>query len=101
MCRDTNDLLRSVHGIGPVLTTAASANLLELSTVTKKQIAALAGVALRNRDSGTLHGTRMVWGGRTQIPATLYMATILATDYNPRQSRHSISACVGWAKPRR
>lgn len=50
--------------------------------MTKKQIAALAGVAPRNRDSDTLHGTRMVWGGRTQIPATGYMATIVTTGYN-------------------
>ena len=59
-----------------------ASNLLELSTVTKKQIATLAGVAPRNRDSGTLHGTRMVWDGRTQVPATGYMATIVTTGYN-------------------
>ena len=70
VCRDTDDLLCSVPDVGPVLTTTAPANLLELRTVTKKQIAALAGVAPRNRDSGTVHGTRMVWGGRTKISAT-------------------------------
>ena len=66
-----------------MLTTSVLANLPELGTVTNKQIAALAGMAPLNRDSGTLHGKRMVWGGRAQFPATLYMATIVATGYNP------------------
>ena len=51
--------------------------------MTNTQIAALADVAPLNRDSGTLHETRMVWGGRTQVPATGYMATIVTTGYNP------------------
>ena len=72
VCRDTDDLLRSVPAVEPVLTTTVPTNFLELNTVTKKQIAALAGVAPRNRDSGTVHGTGMVGGGRTQIPATGY-----------------------------
>jgi transposase len=63
-----------------VLTTTAPANFLELSTVTKKQIAALEGVAPRNRDSGTVHGTGMVWGRTHADPG--YMATIVATGYN-------------------
>ena len=81
--RAKDDLLRSVPGVGPVLTTTVLANLPELGTLTNKQIAALAGVAPLNRDSGTLHGKRMVWGGRAQVRATLYMAAIVATRYNP------------------
>ena len=76
VCRNTDDLLRNVPDVGPVLTTTVPTNLLELSTVTKKQIAALAGVAPRSRDSGTVHGTRMVWDGRTQIPATGYTLAV-------------------------
>ena len=82
VCRNTDDLLRGVPEVEPVLTTTVPTNFLELNTVTKKQIAALANVAPRNCDSGTAHGTRMVGGGRTQIPATGYMATIVATGYN-------------------
>ena len=59
-----------------MLTTTVPTNFLELNTVTKKQIAALAGVAPRNRDSGTVHGTGMVWDGRTQIPETGYNLAI-------------------------
>jgi transposase len=62
--REKEELLRSVPGIGPVLTTTLLANLPELGTLTHKQIAALVGVAPLNRDSGTLRGKRTVWGGR-------------------------------------
>jgi len=59
-----------------VLTTTVLANLPELGTLTNKQIAALAGVAPRNHDSGTLHGKRMRWGGRAQVRATGYNPAI-------------------------
>lgn len=81
--RTTDDLLRSVPGVGPVLTTTVLANLPELGTLTHKQIAALVGVAPLNRDSGTFHGKRLVWGGRAHVRAALYMAAIVATRYNP------------------
>jgi transposase len=81
--REKEELLRSVPGIGPVLTTTLLANLPELGTLTHKQIAALVGVAPLNRDSGTLRGKRMVWGGRAQVRAALYMAAIVAARFNP------------------
>lgn len=81
--REKEELLRSVPGIGPVLTTTLLANLPELGTLTHKQIAALVGVAPLNRDSGTLRGKRTVWGGRAQVRAALYMAAIVATRFNP------------------
>jgi transposase len=76
-------LLRSVPGIGPVLTTTLLANLPELGTLTHKQIAALVGVAPLNRDSGTLRGRRTVWGGRARVRTALYMAAIVAVRFNP------------------
>jgi transposase len=81
--REKEELLRSVPGIGPVLTTTLLANLPELGTLTHKQIAALVGVAPLNRDSGTLRGKRAVWGGRAQVRAALYMAAIVAARFNP------------------
>ena len=80
--REKEELLRSVPGIGPVLTTTLLANLPELGTLTHKQIAALVGVAPLNRDSGTLWGKRTVWGGRAQVRAALYMAAIVAARFN-------------------
>src|SRR5213594_4811446 len=81
--REKEDLLRSVPGVGPVLTTTLLANLPELGTLTGKQIAALVGVAPLNRDSGTLRGKRTVWGGRAQVRAVLYMGALVAARYNP------------------
>ena len=68
--------VRSVPGVGPVLSTTVRANLPELGTLTNKEIAALVSVAPLNYDSGTLHGKRMVWGKRAQAWGTLYMALI-------------------------
>ena len=69
--------------MGPVLTTTLLAELPELGTLTGKQIAALVGVAPLNRDSGTWRGKRTVWGGRAPIRATLYMAALVASRFNP------------------
>ena len=81
--REKDDLLRSVPGVGPVLTTTLLANLPELGTLTGKHIAALVGVAPLNRDSGTWRGKRTVWGGRAQVRAVLYMGAIVAARFNP------------------
>ena len=76
-------LLRTIPGVGPTLTTTLIAHLPEMGYATHKEIAALAGVAPFNRDSGTWRGKRSVWGGRAQIRAVLYMATLVATRCNP------------------
>ena len=77
------NLLRSVPGVGPTLSTTLLIELPELGKLNKKQIAALVGVAPLNRDSGTLRGKRTVWGGRATVRGPLYMATLVATRYNP------------------
>lgn len=61
--REQEEVLRSVPGVGPVLITTLFANLPELGTLTRKAVAALAGVAPFPRDSGTLKGRRAIWGG--------------------------------------
>ena len=81
--REKDQLLQSVPGVGPVLTSTLLASLPELGTLTHKQIAALVGVAPLNRDSGTLRGRRTVWGGRAQVRAVLYMGAIVAARFNP------------------
>lgn len=81
--RERDDLLQSVPGVGPVLSVTLLAELPELGTLNRKQIASLVGVAPLNRDSGSLRGRRTVWGGRAQVRATLYMATLAATRCNP------------------
>jgi len=81
--REKDDLLKSVPGVGPVLSATLLMELPELGTLNRKQIAALVGVAPLNRDSGTLRGKRSVWGGRAPVRAALYMAALVATRFNP------------------
>ena len=75
--------LIAVPGIG--LTTAALllAELPELGTLNKAEVAALAGLAPRNHDSGTLRGQRHIAGGRPAVRTGLWMPTLVATQHNP------------------
>lgn len=82
------DLLRTVPGIGPQTARTLVAELPELGDCSRQQIAFLVGVAPLNRDSGTLRGTRTIWGGRAQVRQILYMATLVATRYNPVIQKH-------------
>jgi transposase len=77
-----DDLLRTVPGIGSTTSATLLANLPELGTLNRHQIAALAGVAPFNRDSGIMRGKRSVWGGRDRVKKALYMATIVAVRWN-------------------
>ncbi len=77
------ELLRSIPGVGPVLVATLLAEAPELGHASHQEIAALAGVAPYNRDSGRWRGKRSVWGGRRQLRAALYMATLAATRHNP------------------
>jgi transposase len=81
--RAKDDLLRSVPGVGRVTSAMLVAHLSELGTLSRRQIASLVGVAPLNRDSGRQRGTRTTWGGRANVRATLYMATLVATRRNP------------------
>src|SRR5262249_6566596 len=81
--REQEDLLRSVPGVGRVMTATLLAELPELGKLNRKQIAALVGVAPLNRDSGTYRGKRMIWGGRASVRAALYMAALVASRHNP------------------
>jgi transposase len=81
--REKAELLRSTPGVGPAMTAALLAQLPELGALNRHQVAALAGVAPLNRDSGKMRGKRTVWGGRASIRGVLYMATLVATRCNP------------------
>ena len=80
--RAQENLLRSVPGVGPVVSSILLAQLPELGNLNRYEIAALVGVAPLNRDSGTLRGKRKVWGGRAPVRAALYMAALVATRHN-------------------
>ena len=91
-------LLRSVPGGGPVRATTLIAGVPELGTLTRQQLAALIGVAPLNRDSGTLRGKRMIWGGRKHVRTVLSMAALVATRHNPIIRACSLRLC-GAGKP--
>jgi len=80
---EKGNLLRSVPGIGKVVSTTLLIELPELGQLNRRKIAALVGVAPLNRDSGTMRGKRTVWGGRAKLRAVLYMAALVATRRNP------------------
>jgi transposase len=98
--READDLLRSVPGVGPVVSARLLASLPELGTLNRKQIAALVGVAPFNRDSGSWRGKRSIWGGRPDVRATLYMGALVATRHNPR-IRAFYSRLVAAGKPKK
>ncbi|HOW74524.1 MAG TPA: transposase [Candidatus Competibacteraceae bacterium] len=77
------DLLREVKGLGEISVLTLLANLPELGTLNRQQIAARVGVAPLNQESGTLRGSRRVWGGRAEVRQTLCMATLSAVRHNP------------------
>jgi transposase len=81
--REQENLLRSIPGVGPILTTTLLADVPEAGKVSHRQLAALVGVAPFNCDSGKWSGTRRIWGGRAAVRAALYMATCAAVRHNP------------------
>jgi len=81
--KEKDDLLRTVPGVGRVLSATLLAELPELGQLDRKRIAALVGLAPFNRDSGTLRGIRTIWGGRASVRATLYMGALVGVRRNP------------------
>jgi transposase len=81
--REKGKVLRSMPGVGPVLTAALLAELPELGQLNRKEIAKLVGVAPLSRDSGRWRGKRSCWGGRAKVRRVLYMSTMAATLHNP------------------
>lgn len=81
--KEKREILVSAPGIGVVTTATLLAELPELGKMDRKKIAALVGVAPMNFDSGKKHGYRKTKGGRADVRSVLYMATLVATRYNP------------------
>lgn len=82
--RSKAELLSSTPGISDTTAAALLANLPELGTLNRRQVAALVGVAPINRDSGTLRGKRMTGGGRACVRRALFMPTLVAIRHNPK-----------------
>lgn len=81
--RAKDELYRSVPGVGEQTSRTLIADLPELGRVGRGAIAALAGLAPFDHDSGKLKGRRCISGGRPQVRHVLYMAALSATRCNP------------------
>lgn len=78
------EIMDSVKGLGPVAISTLLAELPELGELNRGQIAKLVGVAPMNKDSGQASGRRRTFGGRSYVRRVLYMATLVATRFNPK-----------------
>jgi transposase len=81
--REKEDLLASVPGVGPVISHTLIAELPELGRLTRRQIAALAGLAPFTRQSGRWRGKCFIGGGRTAVRTALFMGAMVAKRFNP------------------
>lgn len=80
--RTKENLLRGIPGVGRITVVTLLCELPELGLLSGKQVAALAGLAPLNRDSGKMRGRREISGGRATVRRSLYMATVAATRFN-------------------
>jgi len=80
---ELSDRLRTVPGVGPILATTLIALLPELGALTRRQVAALAGVAPFDRSSGRQVGAKSIHAGRVLVRNALYMAAMVAARRNP------------------
>ena len=77
------DILCSIPGLGRVTAVAILVECPEIGTLTRKQIASLAGLAPMTRQSGQWRGTAFIQGGRKFLRDALYMPALVAARYNP------------------
>lgn len=76
-------LLISVPGVGPATARTLLAEMPELGSLDRRQIASLAGLAPWTRQSGQWKGKSFIGGGRGKVRAVLFMAALVASRHNP------------------
>jgi transposase len=81
--RVREELMTSVPGVGSITARILLADLPELGSLSRKQIAALAGLAPWTRRSGQWKGRSMIGGGRSSVRRAIFMAALVASRYNP------------------
>jgi len=77
------ELLETMPGVGFITAVTVTASMPELGELNRQKIAALAGLAPYNRDSGKKRGKRRIFGGRQSVRRVMYMAALSATKHNP------------------
>ena len=81
--RRNEDLLKTVPGVGPVVARTVLAEVPELGRLSRREIAALAGLAPWTRQSGKWKGKSFIGGGRSAVRAVLFVSALAACRYNP------------------
>jgi transposase len=97
--REKEDLLASVPGVGPIIARTMIAEMPELGRLSRRQIAALAGLAPFTRQSGRWRGKSFIGGGRTTVRTALFMGAFVAVRFNPLLKRF-FDRLVATGKPR-
>ncbi len=81
--REKAGRIREIPGMGEVCASTLLAHLPEIGTLSRREVAALVGLAPYNRDSGTSSRKRHVHGGRSRLRRCLYMAAVCSIRCNP------------------
>ena len=81
--REKEELLASVPGVGPVISRTLIAEMPELGSLDRREVAALAGLAPWTRQSGQWKGRSFIGGGRAAVRTALYMGAVTAARHNP------------------
>jgi transposase len=81
--REKEDLLASVPGVGPTIARTLLAELPELGSLDRRQVAALAGLAPFTRQSGQWRGRSFIAGGRAAVRSALFLGAMVARRHNP------------------
>lgn len=85
--RAKDEILKSIPGIGPQVSRTLLAHLPELGQGSRQRIAALAGLAPYNDDSGNGSRTRHIRGGRSKVRLGLYQAAVSAIRHCPEMKQ--------------
>ncbi len=95
---DIYTAVQQIKGVGPGTASTLIAAMPELGTINRRQVAALAGLAPINRDSGTSRGRRFTQGGRSTVRTMLYMAALSAIRSNTKYTT-AYKAMIAAGKP--
>lgn len=94
-------LLQTIPGIGRATAIALLCGLNEIGSATRQEIAALAGVAPINNDSGTMKGKRHIRGGRWEVRRALYMPVLGAATRHNKRLKQDYERLVAAGKPKK
>jgi len=98
--KEKKEIIKSMPGVGDVMTFSLLSNMPELGYLSNKQAAALVGVAPINRESGAYKGARRIRGGRSQIRTVMFMGMMSAIQCNP-VFKATYQRLVAAGKPRK